>query len=180
MALGAARRAHWGTFGLRPPVFALGAARRAHARAALSNTSSSSARMADCSRADAALVNSRASKGARKRISHCPGRSRCWFPTACARIWRLSRFRVTACRAWRLGTTRPSHNGPADPLLSTARSRFGACAVDIFGSTARRGSHAADAGLAATWCSAKWGLLAMAGVVSAAAKSAVFRVRHAT
>ena len=151
----------------------------AHARATRANTSANSARTAACSWAEDALVNRLASIGARRRISHCPGASPRWLAAACARICRLTRFRVTACRAWRLGTTRPSQNRPSGPMLSTTPSRFGASAVDISGTTAPLAGREADAGRAAIWCSAKWGLLAMAGVVSAAAKSAVFRVRQA-
>ena len=130
-------------------------------------------------RVDAALANCLASNGARSRSSHCPGGRRRRCPSAWARIWRLSRLRVTARRACRLGTTRPSHQSTRGALLSTEDAESGAQSVDISGTTVRRGRQTADAGLAARWCSTKCGLLAMTGAVSAAAKSVVFRLRQA-
>ena len=63
-------------------------------------------------------------------------------------------------------------------MLSTDAVEFGAAVVDISGITASRGRQTAEAGPAARWCSTKWGLLARTGAASAAAKSALFRMRH--
>jgi hypothetical protein len=99
--------------------------------AAPANTAANSRRAASRNRTDAALGNSRASNGERKRINHRPGGNRLPHRSACARICLLSRLRATARRAWRLGTTIPNHQRPGSLMLSTEWSKIGAPVVDI-------------------------------------------------
>lgn len=80
---------------------------------------SSSWRAALRNAADAALVKTARSNGARKRTTHSPGASRASVASSRAtalRTWRLIRLRVTARRAWRLGTTVPSQTRVAEPV----------------------------------------------------------------
>ena len=92
------------------------------------NKPSSSSRAASASAADRAETNSVVAKPARSRTSHIPPGSRLAWRTNEARICRLSKLRVTARRAWRLGTTLPIQSTAGG--LSTGDCNFGTRAVD--------------------------------------------------
>lgn len=125
----------------------------------------SSMRTASRKALDAALGNRLRSKPARSRTTHSPpGSAALRAPTA-ARISRRSRLRVTARRAWRFGTTKPSQmlagtpesassgrsDGAGPRKSSTVSTQNGASAVDNSGPTGSRQRFPGRLGIAATW-----------------------------
>mgnify|MGYP003376446989 CR=1 FL=1 len=58
--------------------------------------------------ADRAETNSAGATGARNRTSHWPPGRAAACRSKATRIWRFNSVRVTARRAWRLGTTQPT------------------------------------------------------------------------
>ena len=93
-----------------------------------SSKPSSSTRAVRASANDRAETKSVVAKPARNRTSHMPPDRRSACRTKESRICRLSRLRVTARRAWRLGTTHPIHR--AGDELSTDGFTCSSRAVD--------------------------------------------------
>ena len=121
-------------------------------------------------------------KGWRKRTSHRPSGREMASRSKAPWTWRFSRLRVTARRAWRLGTTQPiqcavgkSSTGGgqpgAGPVDNSAESAFSArcrtAGTGTLGDTGR-------------WCTAKWALRAQGRAPSRRSKSALFTRRAVT
>ena len=124
-----------------------------HAQPARPSRPSSSARAACASAVERAEMNSVVAKPARNRTSHMPLGKRSAWRAKHARICRLSRLRVTARRAWRLGTTHPIQS--AGKVLSTAGRTCCAGAVDKSCETPLFLCACVAKGPPVTWCSAK-------------------------
>ena len=119
----------------------------------LSSKPSSSTRAVRASTTDRAETKSVVAKPALNRTSHMPPDK--W--SACrakdSRIWRLSKLRVTARRAWRLGTTHPIQR--ADDQLSTGALTCSSRPVDKSCAETQFLCAGKGAGPPLTWCSAK-------------------------
>lgn len=142
--------------------------------AALPIRLSSSSCAARLSWSDAALTKWARSNGALNRTTHKPHASDAEWRVIAARIWRLSNVRVTERRAWRFGTTVPSHtaSGAARGVSSTGDESIGTSPVNNSAATRFAARFKGVLGPSATWCNAKCALLTRVRVRSTRSKSA--------